>query len=91
MELSIPVPVPELPNVIPAHPCTFGQFDESKKKRKQWCKKKEEAKKVKAAQEKIRKENREKDEEEDQPLQSCPYCGAESVTNIHIRALGKIS
>ena len=21
MELSIPVPVPELPNVIPAHPC----------------------------------------------------------------------
>ena len=108
----------------------YWQFDESKKKRKQWCKKKEEAKKVKAAQDnkgkdweerqeeargieaggketkklrkiavsafksqpwiaRIRKEKRDEDEEEDQPLQSCPYCGAELVTNIHIRAWGK--
>ena len=28
MELSIPVPVPELPNVIPAHPCPHSLLDE---------------------------------------------------------------
>ena len=41
----------------------YWQFDESKKKRKQWCKKKEEAKKVKAAQDNKGKDWEERQEE----------------------------